>query len=657
MNLLSILDLQQPSVFAVRLAAIVRQVRIAFFAINYKKTSFFTISKRITIIIDQRTVKMKIHTSTSRVRTSFDPELELPKLHQWFAENPHPSRLTLQMYVKELNSLASRQSRKSLEVHNLCYWFKNARAAYKRAELRLKKTNSNSNHNQQRNFEQLNSITTTTTNLLEQSLMRQNNQQLILDNNNDNNNNTSISPLIMPLNQHNGLVTTKQQTNDPNIGNLISSQLTLTRNASSNSIASSKQSLQQQLSSSSTSLAIKKNCYGKNHLSLTMTSSSPSSSPSSPPISISLGDESKEGSFSDCELPDVKMFGQQASKINNNTIFNTNSTSNNVVGVVNSMAGGVVVGSTGLGAAATTTAAGNLEQLLINGKAGCLFNRSFNSCSANNRANLMEAVTNQLQLADNNCNNNINSNNEQIHSRADSTSPSSTVSISTATGVTVGGSSGQATNNQASLSNIELANAVNCLLNTATNFTAAAAAAAAAAASTTLTSASLQGPAATSLAFNLAATLLQSNLVNPSGQIVDPAAASLLAAAMLSGRNNVNVNAAAAAAALTHPAAAAAATLVDPHNQPIRQLFTAFNPTNYQLLNLGMLDNKVLDSNILHNMVFPTSACAPELTSLRGFSNQSSSRQHNNANYNHNHHYHHHHHQRSKLNGSRANGI
>lgn len=26
------------------------------------------------------------------MRTSFDTELELPKLQAWFAENPHPSR-------------------------------------------------------------------------------------------------------------------------------------------------------------------------------------------------------------------------------------------------------------------------------------------------------------------------------------------------------------------------------------------------------------------------------------------------------------------------------------------------------------------------------------------------------------------------------------
>lgn len=31
-------------------------------------------------------------TQKTRMRTSFDPEMELPRLQQWFAENPHPSR-------------------------------------------------------------------------------------------------------------------------------------------------------------------------------------------------------------------------------------------------------------------------------------------------------------------------------------------------------------------------------------------------------------------------------------------------------------------------------------------------------------------------------------------------------------------------------------
>ncbi|XP_055847404.1 uncharacterized protein LOC129913045 isoform X2 [Episyrphus balteatus] len=72
----------------------------------------------------------------TRMRTSFDPEMELPKLQKWFQENPHPSRQQIQTYVMQLNSLESRRGRKPLDVNNVVYWFKNARAAQKRAEMR-----------------------------------------------------------------------------------------------------------------------------------------------------------------------------------------------------------------------------------------------------------------------------------------------------------------------------------------------------------------------------------------------------------------------------------------------------------------------------------------------------------------------------------------
>ncbi|KAG7205513.1 hypothetical protein KM043_007494 [Ampulex compressa] len=72
----------------------------------------------------------------TRMRTSFDPELELPRLQRWFSENQHPSRQQIQKYVTELNSLESRRGRKPLDVNNVVYWFKNARAAQKRAETR-----------------------------------------------------------------------------------------------------------------------------------------------------------------------------------------------------------------------------------------------------------------------------------------------------------------------------------------------------------------------------------------------------------------------------------------------------------------------------------------------------------------------------------------
>lgn len=83
-----------------------------------------------------QTVHNQFPTQKTRMRTSFDPELELPKLQRWFAENQHPTRQQIQHYVKELNNLESRRGRKPLDVNNVVYWFKNARAAQKRAEIR-----------------------------------------------------------------------------------------------------------------------------------------------------------------------------------------------------------------------------------------------------------------------------------------------------------------------------------------------------------------------------------------------------------------------------------------------------------------------------------------------------------------------------------------
>lgn len=83
-----------------------------------------------------QTVHNQFPTQKTRMRTSFDPELELPKLQRWFADNQHPSRQQIQQYVKELNSLESRRGRKPLDINNVVYWFKNARAAQKRAEIR-----------------------------------------------------------------------------------------------------------------------------------------------------------------------------------------------------------------------------------------------------------------------------------------------------------------------------------------------------------------------------------------------------------------------------------------------------------------------------------------------------------------------------------------
>ena len=73
----------------------------------------------------------------TRIRTSFDPENEIPRLHRWFSENSHPNRDQMIGYLTELNRLDSRAGKKPLDLTNIIYWFKNARAAHRRA---LKRT-------------------------------------------------------------------------------------------------------------------------------------------------------------------------------------------------------------------------------------------------------------------------------------------------------------------------------------------------------------------------------------------------------------------------------------------------------------------------------------------------------------------------------------
>ena len=71
-----------------------------------------------------------------RMRICFDPEHEIPKLQAWFAENNHPSRLQVEEYVATLNGLESRKGKKPLDINNVIYWFKNTRAAVKRAQMK-----------------------------------------------------------------------------------------------------------------------------------------------------------------------------------------------------------------------------------------------------------------------------------------------------------------------------------------------------------------------------------------------------------------------------------------------------------------------------------------------------------------------------------------
>lgn len=49
-------------------------------------------------IVFQSVSQNQFQGQKTRMRTSFDTELELPKLQAWFAENPHPSRQQVRRY-------------------------------------------------------------------------------------------------------------------------------------------------------------------------------------------------------------------------------------------------------------------------------------------------------------------------------------------------------------------------------------------------------------------------------------------------------------------------------------------------------------------------------------------------------------------------------
>lgn len=68
---------------------------------------------------------------TTRLRISFDSE-EVSRLQRWFEVDPHPSRQQMTSYLAELNSLPIRSTHKPLDLTNIMYWFKNARAAARR---------------------------------------------------------------------------------------------------------------------------------------------------------------------------------------------------------------------------------------------------------------------------------------------------------------------------------------------------------------------------------------------------------------------------------------------------------------------------------------------------------------------------------------------
>lgn len=68
----------------------------------------------------------------TRIRISFSAT-EVAKLQHWFEMDPHPSRHAMTGFVAELNDLPPRgNGLKPLDLTNVMYWFKNARAAARR---------------------------------------------------------------------------------------------------------------------------------------------------------------------------------------------------------------------------------------------------------------------------------------------------------------------------------------------------------------------------------------------------------------------------------------------------------------------------------------------------------------------------------------------
>jgi len=82
-------------------------------------------------------------------RTWFDPVSEIPLLQRWLSDNSHPSRADMLRYTRELNDAPHRQAlQRPLDVNNVVYWFKNARAraVSRAARHRLSLPPLNSSH-------------------------------------------------------------------------------------------------------------------------------------------------------------------------------------------------------------------------------------------------------------------------------------------------------------------------------------------------------------------------------------------------------------------------------------------------------------------------------------------------------------------------------
>ncbi|PIK55166.1 putative zinc finger homeobox protein 3 [Apostichopus japonicus] len=78
---------------------------------------------------------VRMHSKPTRKRFNIDYAHDLPKLQQWFEDNPRPDRDTIERYVDDLNSSEFRANQQEKYTPRVVYvWFKNARAKLLRGQ-------------------------------------------------------------------------------------------------------------------------------------------------------------------------------------------------------------------------------------------------------------------------------------------------------------------------------------------------------------------------------------------------------------------------------------------------------------------------------------------------------------------------------------------
>ncbi|XP_067939002.1 homeobox protein dve-1-like [Watersipora subatra] len=107
------------------------------FDVWYNRLSTKSLEDKIFHSPDRHTVSSALPQPPSlanktKLRISFSPQ-EVARLQQWFEIDPHPPKLAMSRYLAELNELQTRNGVKPLDLTNIMYWFKNARAAARKS--------------------------------------------------------------------------------------------------------------------------------------------------------------------------------------------------------------------------------------------------------------------------------------------------------------------------------------------------------------------------------------------------------------------------------------------------------------------------------------------------------------------------------------------